>query len=303
MVFMKVLVLGGGDSDERAVSLRSAAAVSAALAKAGYNVSEFDPANYLYELQQAAIDAEVVFPVLHGKNGEDGVVQKILEEVGVPFVGSGSWASKLCFDKAQFKELMRQNGVQTPRGSVVGREFLLSAESNQPFVLKPNDGGSSIDTYIVRRTNGASLVDPTVFDRHETMLYEELITGKEITISLLDGEALPVIEIVPPPYGEFDYDNKYNGKTQELCPPQSVSEETQVMASRLSEQVNTLCGARHFARVDIMVDNHGGLFVLELNTIPGMTDQSLFPKAASTAGIPMQQLVDRMVKMAINTGE
>ncbi len=298
---MKVLVLGGGDSDERVISLRSAAAVAAALQRGGHEVTEYDTANGLKGLEAAVQNVDVVFPVLHGKNGEDGVVQKALETTNVSFVGSGSAASQLCFDKAKFKELLQQNGIQTPTGGLVGKDFLQSEQSMRPFVLKPNDGGSSIDTYIVRKPNGRSVVDPSVFDRHETMLYEELITGKEITIALLDGKALPVIEIVPPASGEFDYDNKYNGKTQELCPPQSVPEQLQAQASRLSEQVQAVSGARHFARVDIMISASNELYVLELNTIPGMTDQSLFPKAASTAGIAMQELVDRLVKMAINT--
>jgi D-alanine-D-alanine ligase len=191
---MKILVLGGGISNEREVSIRSAAAVAEALRGSGYDVFEYDPANGLDELAVHAEQVDVVFPVLHGQGGEDGTVQRVLERVGVPFVGSSAAVSEVCFDKVGFKQVMRDAGIAVPNGEVVGREFLESKAATVPFVLKPYDGGSSIDTFIIRTPNSADQVDATAFDRHPKMLYEELIVGTETTIAILDGKALPVIE-------------------------------------------------------------------------------------------------------------
>lgn len=128
-------------------------------------------------------------------------------------------------------------------------------------------------------------------------MLEELIEGTEITVPVLDGQALPVIEIVPPQDEEFDYENKYNGRTQELCPPQNVSRELQNQAQRLAEKVFKIMGARHLARVDMMMDKSGRIYVLEINTMPGMTDSSLFPKSAAAAGYSMPDLVSKFIDL------
>jgi D-alanine-D-alanine ligase len=132
------------------------------------------------------------------------------------------------------------------------------------------------------------------------MLLEELIEGTEITVPILGDQALPVIEIIPPQGKEFDYENKYNGTTQELCPPQHVSAEKQQEAQRLAEKIHKAAGVRHLSRTDIIIDENGKLWVLELNTIPGLTDQSLFPKAAAAAGINMQQLMQKFLDMIVS---
>jgi D-alanine-D-alanine ligase len=137
-------------------------------------------------------------------------------------------------------------------------------------------------------------------DKHQRLLLEALIAGTEITVGMLGEQPLPVIEIIPPEHGEFDYENKYNGQTQELCPPVHVSPELQQAAQQLAQQVHELCGCRDFSRTDIIIDAEQQLWVLEINTIPGMTDQSLLPKAASVAGITMPQLVDRLVEQALS---
>lgn len=295
---IKVAVLAGGSSDERAVSVRSGAAVASALEKAGYSVTQLDPASgFSAEKLQGS---DVVFPALHGQGGEDGSLQKQLDEWGVPYVGSGVESSELCFDKWRYKQLLQARSLPTPDGRLEDMTgFWNSTLSRRPFVLKPNDGGSSVDMYIHR--SAAEVPHDTImqlFSRHKKMLLEELIEGTEITVSVLGDTALPVIEIIPPESGEFDYENKYNGKSQELCPPQHVSESIQEKAKALALEAHRVCGCRDFSRTDIMVTNLGELWVLETNTIPGMTEQSLFPKAAATAGITMPQLADQLVQMA-----
>jgi D-alanine-D-alanine ligase len=292
-----VLVLSGGNSDERAVSLKSGASVKAALEEAGYTVRVFDPAELLTEEVLSGID--VVFPVLHGAGGEDGSLQKSLDELGVRYVGTGAAASELCFDKWRYKQLLKQMGLPSPQGELVDEAGFWSSElSKAPFVLKPNDGGSSIDNLIDRnpRPEPDKNAVSRLFNNHSQMLLEELIRGQEITLPVLGHQALPVIEIIPPENGEFDYENKYNGESQEICPPRNVSIELQQKAQEMAVKIHELAGCRDFSRTDIMIDTSGNLFVLETNTIPGMTAESLFPKAARAAGITMPELVDNLVK-------
>lgn len=294
-----VIVLAGGNSDERAVSLRSGAAVAAALKRSGHRVSQVDPADGLTAANFKNTD--VVFPALHGAGGEDGAVQAKLDDFGVPYVGSGAEASKLCFDKWQYKQLLVKQGLPNPRGDLVDEtRFWQSNLIKNPFILKPNDGGSSIDNLLVREP--ASQLDKAkvraLFENHPRMLLEELVEGVEITIAVLGDKPLPVIEIIPPPSGEFDYANKYNGQSQELCPPRHVDESVQSAAQALALRIHELTACRDFSRTDMIIKPGGELYVLETNTIPGMTGESLFPKAAAAAGITMDKLVDNLVQLA-----
>ncbi len=298
----KVIVLAGGTSDEREISLKSGAAVARALKTAGYQVDTLDPADGLDNILPRLQEADVVFPALHGKGGEDGTVQKLLEEHGIRYVGPDSQASELCFDKARYTELLHQNGLPAPDTELVKyQEYWRSQLRQKPFALKPNDGGSSIDTFIVRDVaNADEAAIKEAFERHGILLLQELIEGDEITIAMLGDEPLPAIEIIPPEGGEFDYENKYNGQTRELCPPEHVSQDAQKQAQQLALEIHRLTGCRDMERTDIMVAPSGELYVLETNTIPGLTDESLLPKAAGKAGYDMPALCDKLVQMALN---
>jgi len=298
---VKVLVLAGGTSSERDVSLRSGQAVMAALETAGYTTGVADPAAEGFDVAQATAGYEVVFSVLHGKGGEDGIMQAQLDRTGIAYVGTDTAASELCFDKSRYRAKLSDAGLPVARGELIDAEGLWQSELSQhPFVLKPNDGGSSIDTFIIRdvqRADKAAIA--AAFGRHPKMLLETLVEGIEITVGVLGDTALPVIEIIPPTDGEFDYENKYNGQSQELCPPQHVDESTQQAAQKLAAEIHQLCGCGGYSRTDMIVAPDGSLVVLETNTLPGMTDQSLFPKAAAAAGITMPELCDRLVKYAL----
>lgn len=298
----KVIVLAGGKSNEREVSLRSGAAVAEALKKSGHDVQILDPADGLDALLPKLKAADVVFPALHGAGGEDSVLQKFLEDHGIRYVGPDSKSSALCFDKARYTKLLEDNGIPVPKTELVNlRGFQASDLSKEPFVLKPNDGGSSIDTFIVRDL--ASTDDTAIratFNRHRKLLLQELIEGDEITVAMLDDEPLSTIEIIPPENGEFDYENKYNGQTQELCPPEHVSQNVQEQAQTLAKKIHQLAGCRDMSRTDIMVSPAGKLYVLETNTIPGLTGESLLPKAAREAGYDMPAMCEKLVQMALN---
>lgn len=294
---MKITVLGGGDSPEREVSLRSSAAVAEALATEGYEVERLDPKDI--EVLNSIPGGSIVFPILHGYHGEDGFIQAELEERKLPYLGSGSKASADCFDKWKTRELLKQSGLPVALGEHVDKATYPNSQLKKgPHVLKAVGGGSSIGTYIVRDPGAVSEAAVNgVFAVSDMAVVEELVEGVEITVPILDGTALPVIEIQPPKEQEFDYENKYNGLTQELCPPVSISGEVQKTAQVLAEKAHTVLGCRHLSRVDMIVRPDNSMVILEINTMPGMTDQSLFPKSARAAGIEFPALMSRCVEM------
>lgn len=293
----KINVVCGGNSVERDVSLRSGAAVAKALKAAGYEVTTLD-------LSKATLNeitsCDAVFPALHGKGGEDGQLQSRLEEVRARYVGSGPTASRLCFDKWEYRQAITGGGLPMPEAALVEapayRDHPLAA---RPHVLKPITGGSSIDTFIVRNPAQPPQGISEAFTRYPTLLMERLITGVELTVGVLGDQTLPVIEIVPPENGEIDYDNKYNGATRELVPPENVSEALQHEAQELALRAHRLTGCRDLSRTDLMLGENGQLHLLETNTLPGLTAQSLFPKAAQAAGLDMPALCKRLVEMAL----
>jgi len=217
----------------------------------------------------------------------------------LPYLGSDSSSSANCFDKWQTRLVLLEQAIPMAQASLVTKEsYRQSPLAKAPHVLKINHGGSSIGTLIVRQPDVVNQKDiDAIFEMENQAVLEQLIDGTEITIPILDKTALPVIEIIPPSDSEFDYENKYNGRTQELCPPVSVSEELQRQAQKLAEKVHFVMGCRHLSRVDIMLDKTGKLHVLEINTIPGMTDQSLYPKAAKVAGIDMPKLIKQFTEL------
>lgn len=294
------MVLGGGTSPEREVSLRSAKAVAAAARQAGFLVTEADPAEGLAILDGIPKET-IVLPILHGSGGEDGAIQQELEKRGFAYLGADSTSSKHCFDKWFTRQTLQKAGIPIANGDLVTiNTYLENPLSKVPHVLKVVHGGSSIGTLMVR---DPANVEPgrikDLFELEDEAVIEELIKGIEITVPILDKSALLPIEIRPPENAEFDYANKYNGKTQELCPPPSLNEPQIQSAQKLAEQVHATMNCRHLSRTDMIMKPDGSFVVLEINTIPGLTDQSLYPKAASVSGIDMPNLVKLLVEMVL----
>jgi D-alanine-D-alanine ligase len=291
----KVCVLLGGPSAEREVSLRSGAAVARALRSLGWRVDEVDPVGR-WSLP-AGTDA--VFVALHGTYGEDGTVQEELEGFGVAYTGCGVEASRLAFDKVLTKERLVAAGVPTaPHVVITGAGAPWPEGWKPPLVVKPVRQGSSVGLRFVDERGGwaDALVECL---RHDTeALVEPRILGREVTVGVLDGRALPVVE-VRPRSGAYDYRSKYTtGETEYLCPAPFDDEVTaRLQAAGLA--AFEAVGGRDYARVDVMVGEGGKPFVLEVNTLPGMTETSLLPKAAAAAGIPFPELCSRMVDLAM----
>lgn len=296
---MNVLVIYGGSSSERDISLMSGNNVGQALVKAGHIVTYFDPAAGMHNLSDALKGIDVVFPILHGTGGEDGHIQSLLEREGAVFVGSNSEVSRACFDKWQ--TIQKAKHIRFPKTELASKASI--SKSNliaKPFVVKPRAEGSSVDTFIVHDVKlfDIAKLDP-IFDKYnDELLLEEFIDGQELTVGVLGDIALPVVEIIPPSGQDFDFSNKYNGATTENCPPQFISIEIQEQAKEIALDMHITMGCKDFSRTDMIIDKTGQLYTLEINTLPGMTTESLFPRAGKAAGYDIVSLVDRLVMMA-----
>jgi D-alanine-D-alanine ligase len=294
---LNIVVMLGGPSAEREVSLRSGAGVVKALRSLGHTVFEIDPKTPDWILPPAT-DVVCLAP-LHGTYGEDGTVQRQLEILGVIYTGCDSEASRIAFDKVLTKKLCAEAGVPTAKFVVVNSEKApLPKDLQLPLVVKPVRQGSSVGLQFVERAAGwqGALVEALKFDSE--VLVEEQIAGRETTVGILDGRALPVVE-VRPKVGSYDYRNKYTvGCTEYFCPSDFDAATTgRIQAAALG--AFRAIGGRDYARVDVMVRADGEPVVLEVNTLPGMTETSLLPKAAAAAGINYGQLCQRMVDLAL----
>jgi D-alanine-D-alanine ligase len=297
---MNVLVIYGGDSSERDISLISGANVAEGLTAAKHVVTFFDPASGPHTLSDALKGIDVVFPILHGTGGEDGFIQRALELENAVYVGSNSEVSATCFDKWQTIQKAKQTVF--PATELVSRESIRqSSLLNKPYVVKPRAEGSSVDTFLVRDPKDFDLAKlEEIFDKYnDELMIEELIEGQEITVAVLDNEPLPVVEIIPPAGQNFDFSNKYNGATAENCPPKFVGEDLQLQAQEMALNLHATMECQGFSRTDMIIDKKGNIFVLEINTLPGMTPESLFPRAAKAAGITLPELVDSLVTQAL----
>jgi D-alanine-D-alanine ligase len=293
---LKVTVMLGGSSAEREVSLRSGAAVAKALRSLGHGVSELDPRTPDWTLPPGT---EVVFLALHGTYGEDGTVQKRLDALGVPYTGCDAAASRIAFDKVLTKQCCIEKFVPTAKFVTVNSPAAPFPNNlRPPLVVKPARQGSSVGLQFVERAADwpGALAESLKFDSE--VLVEEKITGRETTVGILDGQPLPVVE-VRPKKGSYDYHNKYTpGSTEYFCPADfDVAATQRIQAAALG--AFQAVGGRDYARVDVMVRADGSPVVLEINTLPGMTETSLLPKAAAAAGMDFATLCQRMVELAL----
>jgi D-alanine-D-alanine ligase len=293
---LNITVMLGGPSAEREVSLRSGAAVAKALRSLGHEVHELDPRNGLWSLPPKT---DVVFLALHGTYGEDGTVQRRLNELGAIYTGCDAEASRIAFDKVLTKKQCVKAKIPTVKFLVVNSEKIPLPEGWQPpLVVKPVRQGSSVGLQFVEQVEDwqKALAEALKYDSE--VLVEEKIVGRETTVGILGGKPLPVVE-VRPKTGSYDYKNKYTaGRTEYFCPAEFDPATTKRIQAAALGAFDAI-GGRDYARVDVMVRAGGEPVVLEVNTLPGMTETSLLPKAAAAAGLNYAQLCQRMVDLAL----
>ena len=293
---LNIVVMLGGLSAEREVSLRSGAAVAAALRSLGHTIHELDPQGPDWVLPRST---DVVFLALHGTYGEDGNVQQRLEELAIPYTGCDAEASRIAFDKVLTKQRCLEKAIQTPRFLVLDSPKASWPLGWQPpVVLKPVRQGSSVGLQFVERVADWNEALTETFRYDTQILLEEKILGREVTVGILADEALPVVEIRPH-QGGYDYRNKYTvGATEYFCPAPFEPDVTARIQAAGREAFRAI-GGRDYGRVDVMVREGGQPEVLEVNTLPGMTETSLLPKAAAAAGLSYCELCRRMVDLAL----
>lgn len=300
-----VAVLKGGQGDEREVSLESGKCVANALADGGYNVIESDINSQNLEiLDNNTID--VFFLALHGSFGEDGTLQKILEDKNLKYTGSNSNSSRLAFDKILTKRFLKENNILTPNWIEVceyPKEKHLGEEIRQlgkKYILKPSQQGSSVGIEILEDPLETARAAAVGLARFGNCLIEEFIQGREITVGIVGSNSLPIIEIVSK--GTFyDYNAKYKDDKTEFLFDTIKDINLQEQIKKTAMRCFELIGCRHFSRVDFLVDEMGDAYFLEINTLPGMTSHSLLPKAAAKIGMNMTDLCSNIVEQAIAT--
>jgi D-alanine-D-alanine ligase len=307
-------VLAGGQSLERQVSLRSGARVRDALERLGHEVIAVDVGPDLVE-QLTASQADVAFVALHGRDGEDGTVQEILELVGIPYTASGPSACMRCMDKVLAKHALRDAGLPTPdfyafsqtAFESLGAAHALPAIEERldfPVVVKPAAQGSALGIRFAPTAADVPAAIVAAFSYDSKVLLERHVAGRDLAVSVLDGpegpEALPVVEAIPRESDRYDFEARYEiGQTEFICPA-DLDDDTTLAAQALALAAYRVLGCYGFARVDLMLEAETGeLTVLEANAIPGLTETSLLPQAAEAAGISFAEFVERVLDLAL----
>ncbi len=296
-----IAILMGGWSAEREVSLNSGKACAEALASKGYRVTAIDVQPDIAEVL-SNLKPDIAFNALHGRFGEDGCIQGVLEILKIPYTHSGLLASSIAMDKPMAKKLFASVSLRCPKGKTVNSRELASGDPlSRPFVIKPANEGSSVGVHLVMEEDNrpVSLIAESAVDDY--WLVEEYIPGRELTVAVLNDRSLAVTELRPH-HGFYDYANKYTGgKTDHIIPadiPEAVYEE----AMRMSLEAHRVLGCRGLSRADLRYDDRRpgteGLYLLEVNTQPGMTSLSLLPEQAAYAGIDFASLCDMLVRQA-----
>jgi D-alanine-D-alanine ligase len=305
ITFGKIGVLMGGPSSEREISLKSGKAVFQSLKEQGLDVVAIDIKSHDHGQTAELIGSfgiDCAFVVLHGRFGEDGQIQSILEGLKLRYTGSGVKASRTAMDKISAKKVFRDKGLPVPLDAVIEKKSYgpgdpIKTVFDLPWVIKPPTQGSSIGMSIVDKETDVSPAIDIALDFDDRALVEEYIKGRELTVGILEDRPLCVIEIIPKKRF-FDFEAKYQHGFTDYIVPAQLGGDVSRQARELALKAHKLLGCSSFSRVDIMLDPKGRLYLLEVNTIPGLTSTSLLPKAAKFAGIDFDQLCLKLLKSA-----
>lgn len=306
---LRLALLAGGKSGEREVSLKGAEEIYKALDKNKYDITRYDPATDLAKLAAAAENVDVAFVLLHGRFGEDGTMQGFLDMLGIPYQGAGVLGSAMAMDKNIAKIMYRQVGLQVPEwimldGSHADPVGEVLDHLQLPVVIKPLRQGSSLGMSIPATEADLRTGLARAFQYDDQVMVEKFIAGREITVGVIGNDELtplPLVEIIPgDTYAFFDYEAKYQpGATREICPAEVPANITEI-ARQWGLIAHRALQLRGYSRTDMIVADHE-LYVLETNTIPGMTPTSLLPQAAAVYGLSFAELLDRLIELALET--
>lgn len=296
---MKILIITGGDSSERKVSLASANEVLKALLRNGYEVKLYDLKKGYQPLKNLSKNFDVLFPVLHGEEGEGGKLHEFLSKLNRPVVGSKNYKGfKKAWYKIPFKQYCDKNNILSSAWKVIN-----TAEDvikfGFPCVVKASNGGSSREVLILKSKEDLNKNNKNIF-KYKNIFVEKYIAGTEVTVGIFNNKALPILEIVAPKGKWFDYKNKYSEETKEILNAPSLNEKTKKEIQKIALKIHQHFNLGSYSRIDFMVNEKGIPYVLEVNTIPGLTSQSLLPKEVVATGITFEQFIDTLVKLSLD---
>jgi len=301
---LRLAIIYGGNSFERQVSINTAKSIISSI-NDKYNLVEIDfdgnIASLIDTLQKNKIT--LAFNALHGGDGENGAIQEHLEKNNILFTGSGSIACSKAMNKSLTKDICIKNNIPVPKGVIINQNNKSLDDFNiisEFIVLKPIDEGSSADLYIV--PNLSYELEKKInymLSKYDSFILEEYIAGRELTVGVLNGDALPIVEIIPK-NKFYDYKCKYSSGMSEYEVPAILDEKVKDQINRYALKLYNILECRHYSRIDIRLDNENNIFILEINTLPGMTDTSLFPKAANAFGITFEDLIEKIINLAKN---
>ena len=294
----KIAVLMGGPGEEKNVSLKSGQAIIKALNHNGYDVTSIILDTKLEKLVKDLLSVDLVFLGLHGNIGENGTIQGFLDALGIIYTGSGPLSSAICMDKNISKIIAKNNGIMTPKWNLCNT-VIHDAKMNYPVIVKPNGQGSTVGLQIAHNESELKPALEYAFNYDNSVLVEEYIQGRELTVMLIDGKAQPVCEIIPS-HEFYDYECKYTaGMSKYICPAE-IDDNISNYVKKISENLFDLLKCENYSRADFRMDDQNKFWFLEMNTLPGMTDTSLAPMSALAAGISFNELIDKIVMHAWN---
>lgn len=321
---MKIAVLLGGSSPEREVSLKSGKNIADALRKNGHQIIEFDPSIspeiqakklvidapdisdfgsglYMNLLLLKRVKIDLVFNGLHGGDGENGVVQTLLDTLGIKYTGPGAMACMLAMDKEISKILLLQNGLPTAKSITIRNvkdSLPALGKMSFPLIVKPADGGSSLGHTVLENSSGIRDAVIFAFKNGQKVLIEEFIKGKEIAASVLNGIPLPLVQIIPK-HDIYDYECKYTPGMSSYQVPADLADTTTKIIQGYATKMYNFFGCVSYARIDFLVKDNGKMVILEMNTLPGMTSTSLVPKAAKEVGLSFEDLIENIAQEVV----
>ena len=294
----KIAVLMGGPGEEKDVSLKSGQAIKKALNHNGYDVKSIIFDIKLEKLVKELLSVDLVFLGLHGNIGENGTIQGFLDALGIIYTGSGPLSSAICMDKNISKIIAKNNGIMTPKWKLCDT-VIDDAKMNYPVIVKPNGQGSTVGLRIAHNESELKPALEYAFNYDNSVIVEEYIQGRELTVMLIDGKAQPVCEIIPS-HEFYDYECKYTaGMSKYICPAE-IDDNISNYVKKISENLFDLLKCENYSRADFRMDDQNKFWFLEMNTLPGMTDTSLAPMSALAAGISFNELIDKIVMHAWN---
>lgn len=293
----KVAVIFGGSSSERDVSIHTGLAVVEAV-KDKYFVESINISDDYSNLNEKLLDVDIVFLALHGGFGENGTIQKYFEKHNIIYTGSNSKSSSIAMDKNQTKLIAKKNSIPVLDWFVTNEKDKINTDKlNFPLIIKPNDGGSTIGLYYCKNKVDFNLNIEKAFEHSKNVMVEQYVEAREVSVPILDGQVLPIIEIFPSGF-LYDYDSKYKDKGSSYQVPAIINDNISRKLAEDSIKLFNKIGCRHYARIDYLLDGEKH-YLLEINTLPGLTSTSLLPKSASKIGLDYSTLVDKIIKIAL----